>query len=89
MQSAPFAMGKFALHGLAQSRARKLHPQGIHVGHVVVDGGIRAAGRPVPADRPDSLPDPDAIAQTMLNLLAQPRSCWTDEIAVRPWVKRF
>jgi len=88
-QSAPFAMGKFALRGLAQSMARELHPQGIHVVHVVVDGGIRAAGRPVPEDRPDSLLDPDAIAQTMLDVLAQPRSCWTDEIAVRPWVERF
>lgn len=88
-RSAPFAMGKFALRGLAQSMARELHPQGIHVVHVVVDGGIRAAGRPVPQDRPDSLLDPDAIAQTMLDVLAQPRSCWTDEIAVRPWVERF
>ena len=88
-QSAPFAMGKFALRGLAQSMARELHPQGIHVVHVVVDGGIRAAPRPAPADKPDSLLDPDAIAQTMLDLLAQPRSCWTDEIAVRPWVERF
>ncbi len=88
-QSAPFAMGKFALRGLAQSMARELHPQGIHVVHVVVDGGIRAPGRPVPADKPDSLLDPDAIAQTMLALLAQPRSCWTDEVAVRPWVERF
>ncbi len=88
-QSAPFAMGKFALRGLAQSMARELHPQGIHVVHVVVDGGIRAAGRPVPADKPDSLLDPDAIAQTMLDILAQPRSCWTDEVAVRPWVERF
>ncbi|MGI4945784.1 MAG: oxidoreductase, partial [Janthinobacterium lividum] len=72
-----------------QSMARELHPQGIHVVHVVVDGGIGAAGRPVPADKPDSLLDPEAIAQTMLDLLAQPRSCWTDEIAVRPWVERF
>ncbi len=87
--SAPFAMGKFALRGLAQSMARELHPQGIHVVHVVVDGGIRAAGRPVPEDKPDSLLDPDAIARTMLDVLAQPRSCWTDEVAVRPWVERF
>ena len=88
-QSAPFAMGKFALRGLAQSMARELHPQGIHVVHVVVDGGIRAAGRPVPADKPDSLLDPDAVARTMLDVLAQPRSCWTDEVVVRPWVERF
>jgi NAD(P)-dependent dehydrogenase (short-subunit alcohol dehydrogenase family) len=88
-QSAPFAMGKFALRGLAQSMARELHPRGIHIIHVVVDGGIRAAARPEPADKPDSLLDPDAIAQTMLDLVRQPRSCWTDEIAVRPWVERF
>ena len=88
-ESAPFAMGKFALRGLAQSMARELHPQGIHVVHVVVDGGIRAAGRAVPVDKPDSLLDPDAIARTMLDVLAQPRSCWTDEVAVRPWVERF
>src|SRR5437667_9511354 len=67
-QSAPFAMGKFALRGLAQSMARELAPQGIHVGHVVVDGGIRSQSRPVPSDRPDSLLDPDAIAQTYLDL---------------------
>ncbi len=88
-QSAPFAMGKFALRGLAQSMARELHPKGIHVVHVVVDGGIRSAARSTPPDQPDSLLDPDAIAQTMLDVLAQPRSCWTDEIAVRPWTERF
>ena len=88
-QSAPFAMGKFALRGSAQSMARELHPKGVHVVHVVVDGGIRSAARPVPADEPDSMLDPDAIAQTMLDVLAQPRSCWTDEIAIRPWTERF
>jgi NAD(P)-dependent dehydrogenase (short-subunit alcohol dehydrogenase family) len=86
-QSAPFAMGKFALRGLAQSMARELHPQGIHVVHVVVDGGIRSATRPELS--PDSLLDPDAIADTMLAIVKQPRSVWTDEIAVRPWVERF
>ncbi len=88
-QSAPFAMGKFALRGLAQSMARELHPQGVHVVHIVVDGGIRSASRASPPDRPDSLLDPDAIAQTMLDVLAQPRSCWTDEVAVRPWTEEF
>ncbi len=88
-QSAPFAMGKFALRGLAQSMARELHPKGVHVVHVVVDGGIRSAARPAAADQPDSMLDPDAIAQTMLDVMAQPRSCWTDEIAVRPWTERF
>ena len=88
-QSAPFAMGKFALRGLAQSMARELHPQGVHVVHVVVDGGIRSTARAAPPGQPDSMLDPDAIAQTMLDVMAQPRSCWTDEIAVRPWTERF
>ena len=88
-QSAPFAMGKFALRGLAQSLARELSPQGIHVAHVVVDGGIRSAQRPNPPDKPDSLLDPDAIAQTYLDLLQQQRSAWAWEIELRPWVERF
>ncbi len=87
--SAPFAMGKFALRGLAQSAARELAPQGIHVAHVVIDGGIRSARRPVPADKPDSLLDPDAIADTYLGLLLQPRSAWSWEIELRPWVEKF
>jgi NAD(P)-dependent dehydrogenase (short-subunit alcohol dehydrogenase family) len=88
-QSAAFAMGKFALRGLAQSMARELAPQGIHVAHVVIDGGIRSAQRPVPADNPDSLLDPDAIAQTYMHLIEQQRSAWSWEIEVRPWVERF
>jgi NAD(P)-dependent dehydrogenase (short-subunit alcohol dehydrogenase family) len=88
-QSAPFAMGKFALRGLAQSMARELAPLGIHVGHVVVDGGIRSAQRPDPPDRPDSMLDPDAIAASYLQLIRQPRSAWTWEIEVRPWVEKF
>ena len=88
-QSAPFAMGKFALRGLAQSMARELSPQGIHVAHVVVDGGIRSARRPDAADRPDSMLDPDAIAASYLHLLQQERSAWTWEIEVRPWVEKF
>lgn len=88
-QSAPFAMGKFALRGLAQSMARELSPQGIHVAHIVIDGGIRSQTRPVPSDKPDSLLDPDAIAQTYLDLLRQPRSTWAWEIELRPWVEKF
>src|SRR5271156_3440643 len=88
-QSAPFAMGKFALRGLAQSMARELQPQGIHVGHVVVDGGIRSERRPNPADKPDSMLDPDAIAQSYLHLLQQPRSAWAWEIELRPWLEEF
>jgi len=88
-QSAPFAMGKFALRGLAQSMARELAPRGIHVAHVVIDGGIRSDARPVPADKPDSLLAPEAIAESYLHLIRQPRSSWTWEIEVRPWVERF
>lgn len=88
-QSATFAMGKFALRGLAQSLARELHPKGVHVGHVVVDGGIRSERRPEPADAPESMLDPDALAREFLHLLDQHRSCWSWEIEVRPWVERF
>jgi NAD(P)-dependent dehydrogenase (short-subunit alcohol dehydrogenase family) len=88
-QSAPFAMGKFALRGLAQSMARELSPQGIHVGHIVIDGGIRSARRPEAAEKPDSMLDPDAIAQSYLDLLRQHRSAWAWEIELRPWVEKF
>jgi len=88
-QSAPFAMGKFALRGLAQSMARELSPQGIHVAHVVVDGGIRSARRLEAPDKPDSLLDPDAIAQSYLHLLHQPRNAWSWELELRPWVENF
>lgn len=87
--SAPFAMGKFALRGLAQSMARELHPQGVHVGHVVIDGGIKSARRPEPADRPGSLLDPQSIAASYLHLIHQPHSAWSWEIEVRPWVESF
>jgi short-subunit dehydrogenase len=88
-QSASFAMGKFALRGLAQSLARELSPAGIHVGHVVIDGGIRSERRPAPHDRPDSLLAPDAIAATYVNLLRQDRSAWSWEVELRPWVEKF
>jgi NAD(P)-dependent dehydrogenase (short-subunit alcohol dehydrogenase family) len=88
-QSAPFAMGKFALRGLAQSMARELSPQGIHVAHFVIDGGIRSAVRTEAADRPDSMLDPDAIALNYWNVLQQPRSAWTWELELRPWVEKF
>jgi NAD(P)-dependent dehydrogenase (short-subunit alcohol dehydrogenase family) len=88
-QSAPFAMGKFALRGLAQSMAREFAPQGIHVAHFVIDGAIRNPGRTEAPDKPDSTLDPDAIAETYLHVLRQPRSAWTWEIELRPWVERF
>jgi len=87
--SAPFAMGKFALRGLAQSLARELSPQGIHVAHFVIDGAILNPGRSEPTDAPDSMLDPDAIARTYLDILRQDRSAWTWEVELRPWVERF
>lgn len=86
-QSAPFAMGKFALRGLAQSMARELHPQGIHIAHFVIDGGIARPDRA--ASGADALLDPDAIAMSYLNVLRQPRSAWTWELELRPWVEKF
>jgi NAD(P)-dependent dehydrogenase (short-subunit alcohol dehydrogenase family) len=88
-QSGAFAMGKFALRGLAQSMARELAPQGIHVAHFVIDGGIRSGARVDPADKPDSLLDPDAIAESYWHVVQQSRSAWTWEVELRPWVERF
>ncbi len=88
-QSAAFAMGKFALRGLAQSMARELAPKGIHVAHFVIDGGIRSAARADPAHSPDSMLDPDQIAETYLHVARQHRSSWTWEVELRPWVERF
>jgi NAD(P)-dependent dehydrogenase (short-subunit alcohol dehydrogenase family) len=91
-QSAPFAMGKFALRGLAQSLARELQPKGIHVAHFVIDGGVRSVERgrlEAAGDTPDSLLDPAAIAATYMAVLKQPRSAWSLEVELRPWVERF
>ena len=87
--SSAFAMGKFALRGLAQSAARELGPKGIHVAHVIIDGGVRSATRTVPADRPDSMLSPDGVARCYLDLLRQPRDAWTFETELRPWVETF
>jgi NAD(P)-dependent dehydrogenase (short-subunit alcohol dehydrogenase family) len=87
--SSSFAIGKFGLRGLAQSAARELAPKGIHVAHFVIDSGVRSAARPDPADRPDSTLDPDGIAQSYLAVLAQPRSAWSWEVELRPWVESF
>ena len=88
-QSASFAMGKFAQRGLAESMARELHPKGIHVAWVNIDGGILNPGRSEPDEKPGSMLRPDAIAKTYRHLLEQDRSAWSDEIAVRPWVEKF
>ncbi|MGH7056917.1 MAG: SDR family oxidoreductase, partial [Acetobacteraceae bacterium] len=87
--SAPFAMGKFALRGLAQSAARELAPKGIHVAHFIIDGGVRSARHQDPPGRPDSTLDPDAIAQSYLAVLNQPKSAWSFEVELRPWVEPF
>lgn len=87
--SATFAMGKFAQRGLAESMARELHPKGIHVAWVNIDGAIRNPGRVEPEDAPDSMLDPDAIARAYLGLIRQDRSAWSNELSLRPWVERF
>lgn len=91
-RSASFAMGKFALRGLAQSLAREMHPLGIHIGHFVIDGGIRNPECPEridPDDKPDSMLCPDAIARSYWHFLEQDRSSWSWEIELRPWVENF
>lgn len=91
-QSAPFAMGKFALRGLAQSMARELQPKGVHIAHFNIDGGVRSEARgrtEAGTDVPDSLLDPDAIAETYLAVIRQSRSAWSTEVELRPWVERF
>ncbi len=87
--SASFAMGKFALRGLAQSMARELGPKNIHVAHFIIDGSIDLPGRGRTADYEDGLLDPDAIAQTYMAVLDQPRSAWTHEMDLRPWGESF
>lgn len=90
VNSAPFAMGKFALRGLAQSMARELAPKNVHVAHFVIDGGIEQPDDPRKAERgDDGLLDPDAIAETYLHIHDQPRSAWTWEVELRPWKESF
>jgi NAD(P)-dependent dehydrogenase (short-subunit alcohol dehydrogenase family) len=87
--SSAFAMGKFALRGLAQSAARELGPKGIHVAHFIIDGSVRSAHRPNSAERPDSTLNPDSIAQSYVDVLKQPRDAWSLEVELRPWVETF
>jgi NAD(P)-dependent dehydrogenase (short-subunit alcohol dehydrogenase family) len=85
--SAAFAMGKFALRGLAQSAARELGPKGIHVAHFIIDGGVRSAMR---ADSgTDTTLSPDGIAKAYVDVLAQTRDAWSFEIDLRPWSEKF
>jgi hypothetical protein len=57
--------------------------------HFVIDGAVRSARRPNPADRPDSTLDPDAIVETYIDVVPQHRSAWSLEVEVRPWVESF
>jgi NAD(P)-dependent dehydrogenase (short-subunit alcohol dehydrogenase family) len=85
------AAGKFGLRALAQSMARELGPKGIHVVHVVVDGVIDTPQirRFLPDRDPDTILQPDAIAETYWNLHCQDRTAWTLELDVRPAVEPF
>jgi NADP-dependent 3-hydroxy acid dehydrogenase YdfG len=89
--SSSFAIGKFGLRGLAQSMARELHPQNIHIGHFVIDGGIqKKSGDERAASRgDDGMLDADAIAESYLHVHGQHRSAWSWEIELRPWVEKF
>ena len=87
--SSVFAMGKFGLRGLAQALARELHPQNIHIGHFVIDGGIRSDRPEQQDDGSDSTLGPDAIAESYLQCHNQHRSAWSWEIELRPWQERF
>jgi len=91
--SSVFAMGKFAMRGLAQALARELHPKGLHVGHFVIDGAIRNESgshhRAGAEPGPDAFLHPDAIAESYWHFLQQDRSSWAWEIELRPWVETF
>ncbi|CAB3729522.1 3-phenylpropionate-dihydrodiol/cinnamic acid-dihydrodiol dehydrogenase [Paraburkholderia sediminicola] len=88
--STPFAMGKFALRGMAQSMARELAPKNIHVAHFVIDGGIASSrSQADDAGHEDKWLDPDAIAREYLHIHRQHRSAWTWEVELRPWVEKF
>ena len=87
--SSVFAMGKFGLRGLAQSLARELHPQNIHIGHFVIDGGIASERANRQDNGSDRMLDPDAIAEAYLQFHNQHRSAWAWEVELRPWVETF
>jgi len=90
-----FAGAKHALRALAQSMARELGPKGIHVAHVVIDGAIDTAFiRETFPERyalreQDGILDPEAIAQSYWQLHQQPRSAWTHEMDLRPWIEEW
>ena len=83
-KSASFAMGKFGLRGLAQSLARELHPQNIHIGHFVIDGGI---GKEQVGNY--QMIHPDEIAKQYLNFYLQDKKAWSWEIEIRTNTEKF
>ncbi|WP_438997037.1 SDR family NAD(P)-dependent oxidoreductase, partial [Candidatus Puniceispirillum sp.] len=85
--SSVFAMGKFGLRALAQSLARELHPQNIHIGHFIIDGSIQSSATIDNSDH--TRLDPDEIARTYIEFHRQHRSIWAWEIELRPWVETF
>ena len=88
--SSVFAMGKFGLRGLAQALARELHPKNIHIGHFVIDGGIKSNERLDRKGNGDyNMLDPDEIAKTYLQFHDQNKSAWAWEVELRPWVETF
>ena len=94
-QVSAFAGAKFALRALAQSMARELGPQGIHVAHPIIDGAIDTAfirdnfpERYALKDQ-DGILNPDHIADQYWALHAQPRDSWTHELDLRPWMETF
>jgi NAD(P)-dependent dehydrogenase (short-subunit alcohol dehydrogenase family) len=91
-----FAGGKHALRALAQSMSRELGPEGIHVGHIVIDGGIDTdfikqmrGDQYAELKAKDGILNPDAIAENYWLIHQQPRSAWTHEIDVRPWMEKW
>ncbi|CAF2984406.1 unnamed protein product [Rotaria sp. Silwood2] len=88
---AGFAVSKFGLRALAQSMAREFGPQGVHVAHIIIDGGIHQPGQAEgqPDKDIDSFLNSDAIAETYWQLHIQPRSTWTQELDLRPSVEEF
>jgi short-subunit dehydrogenase len=92
---AAFAGAKHALRALAQSLARELGPQGIHVAHVVIDGAIdtRFIAENFPEryarKAQDGILDPEHIAENYWQLHRQPRSAWTHEMDLRPWMETW
>ena len=85
------ASPKFALRAVAQSMARELGPKGIHVAHAIIDGQILSEryAHLLGERGPDSLLEPAAIADAYVKLHRQPRSAWTQELDLRPYVEKF